>query len=178
MSTTVPSKLGAALQESPASSAMKVFSESSFFKEKRARALPAPADIRAINEKSGKRGSQSLDCPPPVILPSLGLVVKYGIDVTVAEAETQIMLKEQLRGRVPVPEVFGWAKDGKQTFVYMSLIEGETLAARWGDLSHDEKAAICGELRHLLKMLRALKQDPNDQYIGKIPSMGSLPGLD
>lgn len=60
---------------------------------------------------------------------SLGLIVKYGADVTVVEAQTQMMLREQL-SRVPIPEVFGWTEDGSQRFIYMSLIEDKTLQER------------------------------------------------
>ena len=62
----------------------------------------------------------------------MGLIVKYGADTTVTEAETQNMVYKHLKGKVPVPEVFGWTEDGDQVFIYMSLIEGETLEQRWG----------------------------------------------
>lgn len=34
-------------------------------------------------------------------------------------------------------------------------------------LNGDEKQAICEELRDMVKMFRALKQDTGDEYIGK-----------
>jgi hypothetical protein len=154
-------------QNNPASIQMKIFPESSFFEERRAPALPPPANIRAINKESGNISATSFNCPPPVMIPSLGLVVKYGADVTIVEAQTQIMLRKRLQGRVPVPEVFGWTEDGDQTFIYMSLIEGKTLMERWGDLNEDEIRAVCEELNHLVKMFRALEQDTCDHYIGK-----------
>ncbi|KAI1991107.1 hypothetical protein LOZ51_004639 [Ophidiomyces ophidiicola] len=58
------------------------------------------------------------------MIPSLGLFVKYGADVTIVEAQTQMMVREKLQGQVPVPEVFGWAENGGQRFIYMSLVEG------------------------------------------------------
>ncbi|GIK04904.1 hypothetical protein Aspvir_009002 [Aspergillus viridinutans] len=151
---------------------MQIFPESSFFKERRADALPSPADVRAINEGSGDPSATSFNCPPPAMIPSLGLVVKYGADITIAEAQTQIMLREQLQNRVPVPEVFGWAEDAGQTFIYMSFVEGETLMERWGDLNEDEIRAICGELGHYMKMIRTLEQDLDVPYIG---SLGKQP---
>jgi hypothetical protein len=146
---------------------MKIFLESSFFKERRAPALPLPAEIRAINQESGNIRSTSLDRPSPVVIPSLGLFVKYGADVTVVEAQTQMMLREQLQCRVPVPEVFGWTEDGGQRFIYMSLIEGETLQERWCDMNEDERRVICEELKHVVKLWRALEQDTHDRYIGE-----------
>ncbi|WEW58270.1 hypothetical protein PRK78_003738 [Emydomyces testavorans] len=151
---------------------MNIFSESSFFKERRAPSLPTPAEIRAINNQSGKLRSTLFHRPLPVVIPSLGLFVKYGANVTVVEAETQRMVHELLQGRVPIPEVFGWAEDGGQRFIYMSLIEGETLQERWGNMNEDERQAVCKELRHMVKAWRALKQDGHDRYVG---SLGKRP---
>ncbi|KAI1932686.1 hypothetical protein LOZ66_006812 [Ophidiomyces ophidiicola] len=103
---------------------------------------------------------------------SLGLVVKYGADVTIVEAQTQKMVYEKLQGQVPVPEVFGWIEDGGQRFIYMSLVEGETLQVRWKDMSINERRAVCTELRHMAKLWRALGQDRYDRYIG---SLGKRP---
>lgn len=146
---------------------IQTFPESSFFKERRASTLPSPADIRAINERSGDIDATNFNRPPPVRFPSLGMFVKYGADASIVEAQTQIMLREKLEGRLPVPEVFGWTEDGAQTFIYMALVEGQTLMDRWSDLSGREKQAICEELRDLVKMFRSLKQDTGDHYIGK-----------
>ena len=144
---------------------MKIVPESSFFKERRAPALPTPAEIRAINKESGNIRATNFNRPPPVMIPSLGLVVKYGADVTAVEAQTQMMIREQLQSQVPVPEVFGWTEDGGQRFIYMSLIEGETLQERWGDMNEDERRAVCEELKHMVKAWRALEQDRHGRYM-------------
>lgn len=149
------------------SNQMKVFRESSFFKEGRAPALPTPAEIRRINEASGHIRARNFNRPPPVIFPSLGLLVKHGGDVTVVEAQTQMMVREKLQGQVTVPEVFGWAEDGAQRFIYMSLIEGSTLQERWEDMSEDERRAVCEELKCAVKAWRTLEQDKHDRYIGE-----------
>lgn len=146
---------------------MKIFLESSFFKGKPGRTLPTPAKIRAISKKSGNIRSTSFNRPPPVMIPSLDLVVKYGADVTVVEAQTQIILRKHLDGQVPVPEVFGWTEDGGQVFIYMSLIEGESLQGRWGDMNENERHSVCEELKRVAKAWRALEQDRHDPYIGK-----------
>ncbi|RAL01363.1 aminoglycoside phosphotransferase family protein [Aspergillus ibericus CBS 121593] len=147
---------------------MKTFSKSSFFMERRAPSLPSPADIRALNVKTGNASAWNFNSPPPVMIPSLGLVVKYGASVSIVEAETQMMLREQLHGRVPVPEIFGWTEDEGQTFIYMSLAEGDTLSNRWDDLSDDARRAICEELNELVNLVRTLEQDPRDMYIGSL----------
>lgn len=104
---------------------------------------------------------------PPVRISSLGLLVKYGVEVTVAEAETQRMLFEKLQGQVPVPEIFGWAEDGDEIFIYMALIHGDTLQDRWSSMNPDERTAICNELAFMVKAWRVLKQDRDAPYIGE-----------
>ncbi|RSM14091.1 hypothetical protein CDV31_005553 [Fusarium ambrosium] len=145
----------------------KVFPQSSFFQERRAPALPSPAEIRALNEASGHCRAASLNHPPPVIVPSLGLAVKYGADVTIAEVEAQVLMRERLQGRVPIPEVFGWVKDSGQMFIYMSLVEGDTLQARFSTMNESERQAVCKELRSMVNAWRALTQE-SDRYIGSV----------
>lgn len=145
---------------------MTGFPESSFFREKRASALPTPTEIRAINKVSGKVYATNFNRPPPVMIPSLGLAVKYGADVTVLEAQTQIEVRKQPQRQVPIPEVFGWAEDGGQTFIYMSLIQGETLLERWSDMNENERRGVCEELRHIVRSWSALTQDNQEPYVG------------
>ncbi|KAF3008028.1 hypothetical protein E8E14_003892 [Neopestalotiopsis sp. 37M] len=145
---------------------MEILPESSFFRENRAPALPEPEEVRALNRLSGNDGSTSFDRPPPVFIPSLGLVVKYGHNVTIAEAQTQVMVYERLSGRVPVPEVFGWTEDGDQRFIYMSLIEGDQLNRRWPNLSESARQAVCQELRQMVEAWKAVEQDGDCRYLG------------
>ncbi|KAK2603654.1 hypothetical protein QQS21_004127 [Conoideocrella luteorostrata] len=83
---------------------------SSFFREKRANALP-PNKFGALNRKSGHIRADSFNRPPPVRIPELGLLVKYGSNVTVHEAKIQMMICDTLRDHVPIPEVLGWIVD-------------------------------------------------------------------
>ncbi|RYO76718.1 hypothetical protein DL763_010230 [Monosporascus cannonballus] len=153
---------------------MEVFHESSFFKEQRAPALPTPEEVRAINESTGHVRSTNFNRPPPVIVPSLGLVVKYGADVTIVEAQTQMMVREQLQDRVPVPEVFGWAEDGDQRFIYMSLIQGETLGERWPGMNEIERKAVCEELKQMVNAWRTLKYGGHNRYVGPNPKVAAV----
>lgn len=124
---------GVEVEAGPHYNMTRIIYDSSFFKEHRASVLPNPAEVRAINECLDNLDNffgRMYNRPPPVKFPSLGLIVKYGSDPTVTEAETQHMVYRQLKGKVPVPEVFGWTEDGGQVFIYMSLIEGETLQQR------------------------------------------------
>ncbi|KXG48816.1 uncharacterized protein PGRI_026860 [Penicillium griseofulvum] len=51
----------------------RTISDSSFFREHRAYALPTPAEVRAINEESVNITGRRFNRPPPVKFPSLGL---------------------------------------------------------------------------------------------------------
>ncbi|KAE8394998.1 kinase-like domain-containing protein [Aspergillus alliaceus] len=150
---------------------MGIFHYSTFCNESSRNTLPTPSEIRAISKKSGECHI-SFNRPSPVKIPSLGLLVKYGADVTVVEARTQMMLHEYLKDQVPIPTVFAWAEDGGQVFIYMSLIDGETLQERWSDMNENERQSVCKELRHMVKAWRALEQDSHSHYIG---SLGRLP---
>lgn len=149
------------------------FLESSFFKEQRAPALPSPAEIRALNKKTGHSRATNFNRPVPVSIPSLGLLVKYGTDVTPTEAETQTFIREKLRDHdVPIPEVFGHAEDGGQRFIYMALMEGDTLQERFAKMTDMERRVVCAELRRMVDTWRkVLKQDQADLYIGNKHSL-------
>lgn len=146
---------------------MRTIANSSFFTEHRAPTLPTPAEVRSINAKSGDSRGTMFNRPTPVKFPSLGLIVKYGGDPTVAEEETQHMVYKQLKGKVPVPEVFGWTEDGNQVFIYMALIAGETVEQRWGSLNDEERLSVCQELNGMVKAWRSFEQPNQGLYVGK-----------
>lgn len=155
----------------------KIIIESSFFRENQASTLPTPGEVRAINNASGGFFCTNFRRPRPVRFPSLGLIVKYGSDITVTEAETQIMLHTQLKGKVPIPEVFGWTEDGGQIFIYMALIDGETLEQRWAALNEEERVAVCRQLNGMVKAWRALEKRDQTLYVGKYRDLNSLQSL-
>ncbi|KAK6062476.1 phosphotransferase enzyme family protein [Seiridium cupressi] len=144
----------------------------SFLKQQRGLSLPTPAEVRALNLLTGDIRADDWNRPPPVVVESLGLIVKYGGDVTLIEVQTQMMAREQLKDKVPIPEVFGWTQEDDQTFIYMELIKGDPLCERWPDMIEDERLAVCDELRLMVKSWSTLKQDGHDQLIG---SLGKKP---
>lgn len=77
-------------------------------------------------------------------------------------------LKEFLRGGIAVPEVYGWCRDGNENFVYMELVEGETLLQRWPSLSAAERLEIAKQLRGMMESLASLKQEDGTNFVGKI----------
>jgi thiamine kinase-like enzyme len=68
---------------------------------------------------------------------------------------------------VAVPEVYGWRRDGEGLFVFMELIEGETLLDRWEDLTEQEKTQISLELGSMVRALRRLKRPAGEEFIGE-----------
>ncbi|EGX92351.1 serine/threonine-protein kinase Sgk2 [Cordyceps militaris CM01] len=99
----------------------------------------------------------------------LGLLVKFGSEPVVSIAEGQCLwaLQHALPS-VPVPEIYGWARDGDLTYLFMELVSGITLENIWSALSRPERTQICTELRYMLKELRSLRQEPGQQFVGHI----------
>jgi hypothetical protein len=128
--------------------------------------FPLPAEVRDKASKSDDPAAMQLARPPPVVFLSLGLIVKYGSEVSVSEARCQILVRAILSPQVPVPEVYGWCTDGGQTFIYMELIEGITLEKRWDHLNDQERTSVCTELRHMVDSWRALTQQSLPPFIG------------
>ncbi|KAH8666802.1 hypothetical protein BX600DRAFT_540005 [Xylariales sp. PMI_506] len=131
---------------------MEICPTSSFIQQQRVVELPSPAHVRALNISRG-HGTPSFDRPPPVTIPSLGLL---------------IMIRETLKEHVPIPEVFGWAEDGGQTFIYMSLVHGQTLNQQWPAMDGCSRLSICSELRHIVKAWRTLEQDVDSRFVGNL----------
>lgn len=139
---------------------------SSFPPDKPMHAGPSPSAVRALNISLCGVRADNFYRPPPVRIPSLGLLVKYGADVTIHEAKTQIMIREKLCGQVPIPKVFAWVEDGGQVFIYMQLIQGETLQAQWHNLDEADRLSVCSQLKCMVASWRNLGQDGQECYIG------------
>lgn len=140
-----------------------VFKESTYFSENGANSpLPSPAIVRANQEALHLSSSMT------VRFEDLKLVVKYGSEITIAEALCLWAIRRLLPDQVPLPEVYGWCEDGGEFFIYMELIQGETLENKWESLSKPKRIDLCGQLRVILSELRSLKQDPENQFLGGI----------
>ncbi|KAH4923388.1 hypothetical protein HBI26_045430 [Parastagonospora nodorum] len=151
-----------------------VFRESSFFKKPNAPlSLPTPAEVREVARHSGHPRAEIVTRPPPVTFPSLGLLVKYGTDVAVAEGQCLLFIGNTQV--VPVPEVYGWCKDDDQVFIYMELVDGITLEKSWDTMTEGEKTSICEQLHDMVDALRGVEQNSWPPYIGHV---GKRPLLD
>ena len=82
----------------------------------------------------------------------MGLLVKYGKHITNAEAQCLWAIKHHLP-EVPVLDVYGWCRDGKDMFIYMEFILGVTLEERWNSLNEEEKHSVSEQLRQMVQAL-------------------------
>ena len=141
------------------------FVESSFFKDNGPKpCLPTLEEVRALSGTN-----QNKDRPPPVRFEHLNLIVKWGPNVTVSEAQSLWAIERVLGDEVPVPELYDWRVDGRDVFIYMECVQGETLKDRWGFLTDADKTVVCDDLRQIITSLRRVEQDPNDTSIGMMP---------
>ncbi|KAJ5882293.1 phosphotransferase enzyme family protein [Penicillium soppii] len=139
------------------------FFDSSFFKEP-SKSLPTPAQVRALSKDIHANPQ-----PQPIIFEEHKIFVKFGPYVTIAEAQCLWMIKRAFGDEIPVPEIFGWRVDEEDyVFLYMELIQGQTLQDGWNGLNSQDKSSLCDELCQIVNRLRRLEQDPTDQFIGSI----------
>jgi hypothetical protein len=136
------------------------FTETTFFTTGNT-SLPSPSDVRLA------AGPQTnIHRPVPVLFPSLNLIVKYGLTITIAEGQCLWAIR-RFCPTVPVPEVYGWYQEGGEAFLYMQIVDGVTLQQGWPDLDVEEKYEICTQLRCIIDDLRELRQDPAAPFIGE-----------
>jgi hypothetical protein len=68
-----------------------VFRESSFFKEPNASlSLPTPTEVREVATHSENPRAELVTRPSPVIFPGLGMLMKYGTEVSVTEGQCSL----------------------------------------------------------------------------------------
>ena len=139
--------------------------------------LPPPEQVRekakaqwlagtSLDKRSAFSYGERHMRPPPAVFEDMDLVVKWGVEVGIPEAQSVYAVHRFLNGRVPVPEVYGWRTDGDEKFIYMEYVHGQTLEEAWDSLDHEERDTVCHQLRTICDNLRQLKQDPSDTFIG------------
>ncbi|KAK5654573.1 hypothetical protein OQA88_7202 [Cercophora sp. LCS_1] len=145
-----------------------IFGHSTFFKQNSGQIdLPTPSAIRDAAVQGTHNVQTSGEGITTMPVPSLNLLVKYGPNVTITEAKCLLLLR-RLLPQIPVPEVYGWRKDAGETFLYMSLPQGITLAEGWPLLSEDQKTDICNQLKDIIDSWRRLKQSSNHNAVANI----------
>lgn len=63
--------------------------------------------------------------------------------------------------------MYGWCRDG-EVFIYMQLIEGQTLEDAWDTLAQTECASIFHALRQMVQSLWSLRQASRDSFVGEL----------
>ena len=99
----------------------------------------------------------------------LNLAVKIGDPsyLRLEEAQTMRAIRQAFPDNdVSVPGGFGWKKYEGQTFIYMSLIRGQTLREAWSSLTGADKKSICDELSGIVAALREITQGSCGRFIG------------
>lgn len=112
-----------------------------------------------------------------VVRLSPDMVVKYGPHVTITEAQSMMFVAEHAKS-ILVPKVFAYctygpldrdiADDGREpfdTYIYMSLIEGQTLQSVWDSCDSLTKSNIANHLKTYMDELREIRSEP---YIGSV----------
>ncbi|KAJ7481460.1 kinase-like domain-containing protein [Mycena latifolia] len=134
----------------------------------RSNPLPTPAEVRTA----------SPDFAVPLAIkfrhkvlhfPNLGLVVKYGRDISISEGQTLWVLKKHCP-QVRVPEVYGWCQDEEgETFLYMEYLEGRTLESCIETLADEELRAVAVQVALMMRDVRSLRQSPgSDIFVGTV----------
>ena len=141
------------------------FADTAFFRDNGKEAkLPSPKAVRQRAEQLAlKTRSIKPHCVP---FASQRLFVKYGRNVKLSQGLVLWAIRHYLRGRVPVPEVYGWCRDSGEVFVYMELIEGPTLENIKDTLQRKDLLHIAGQLREVVLAFRSLRQAPGEHFLG------------
>ena len=105
--------------------------------------------------------------PSPAFFESIGVFVKWGSHIRIAEGHSLYAIRQHLENAVPVPEIYGWRTDGNEVFLYMEAISGKSLEQSWPEIEENDRSRICRDLRIMVDTVRQLKQDPSDSFIGE-----------
>ncbi|ROW10168.1 hypothetical protein VMCG_01852 [Cytospora schulzeri] len=129
--------------------------------------FPSPKEVRSAHQKS-MHDNKALDSQAPHIVryPSLGLHVRYSQRVRLNEAQALWLANHHLGTSFVAPEIYGWRKDGADTFLFMELIEGQPLDEVWGSLPEADRQEICKELRVATSKLGTLRQAKGYTFLG------------
>lgn len=119
-----------------------------------------------MEEVRRQSGSKPLPKEGIAVFDDLNLLVKSGLEESIAEGQCLYTVRRVFGPSVPVPEVYAWCQESEETFVFMELIDGLNLEARWADLSAEERYNVAQELREILHTLREAKQDSEYQFVG------------
>ncbi|KAK4173100.1 phosphotransferase enzyme family protein, partial [Triangularia setosa] len=127
--------------------------------------LPSLADVRwrcLAQDPRTKRRDFALT-------EELGLIGKFGPPLQIVGTKGQCLWAlRHVMPEVPVPEVYGWTRDGGQNFIYMELVQGYTLAEQWDHLNPTAQIDICNQPSTMVAKLRELRHPLGELFLGHI----------
>lgn len=127
------------------------------------------AASRMPQEHLFSRGGVKIEKISPTML------MKHGDSVRMIEARTLEFVRHHTS--IPVPRVYAAYTYGPfeerneewsskyDTYIFLDLVEGQTLEKAWDDLGDDGKSTVMHELQGYLEQLRAV---PGGTYIGSL----------
>ncbi|GAA5995464.1 phosphotransferase family protein [Rhodotorula paludigena] len=130
--------------------------------------LPHPAIVLACGEHIGRHPTflDLYDESPPadryvkrLSWNGRSLIVKYGRDVGLVEAEVLCRLGTETS--LPVPQVFGFDSLNGSTYIYMEDLGGKTLESIWSTLSPHDKKPTLNQLQDVVRTLRKVRAPPS-----------------
>ncbi|KAJ5474759.1 hypothetical protein N7475_004325 [Penicillium sp. IBT 31633x] len=135
-----------------------------------------PPDPESIDERANDESNMLNPGRVTIRRLSPDMVVKYGSFVTVTEAQSMIYVAERTQS-IPVPKVFANCTHGPldrdlddygslfDTYIFMSLVDGQTLDLAWDSYDELTKIRISNQLRTYMDEVREIKNEP---YIGSV----------
>ena len=91
------------------------------------------------------------------------IVVKFAPGLDISEYQTMCHVWSY-RGNIPIPEPLGAISIGSCNYIFMSYIEGDSLANLWPNLSPELKSSVRSQLGGILRCLR--KVPLQSKYLG------------
>ncbi|OBZ65663.1 hypothetical protein A0H81_14363 [Grifola frondosa] len=87
------------------------------------------------------------------------IVVKLGPNI--AQDEPSLLDYVSCHTSIPVPRALGLVTIGPTSYMFSTLVPGETLEKRWPDLMKDQKTSVCYQLNDMMSQLRRLPHLPS-----------------
>ncbi|EIT80756.1 kinase-like domain-containing protein [Aspergillus flavus] len=90
-------------------------------------------------------------------------VVKYGQFILENEGHALLLLEKY--PSIPVPRLYAMYRKDDILYLVMQLLPGADLSKLWGELSCNEKASICDQLKEAFAQIRTI---PSPGYFGSV----------
>lgn len=136
----------------------------------------SPPVPETINDRANEKSNMLNPGGVTVLRLSPDMVVKYGPHVTITEAQSMMFVAAHTKA-IPIPKIFAYCTYGPHnrdiedcgslydTYIFMTLVEGQTLALAWDSYDELTKTHIANQLKTYMDELREIRSEP---YIGSV----------